>query len=151
MGAAEWSASWPLVLPLGFAVAAFGAEEGALALGAGQYAVWSDLAMVGLATLGSGLAAAALGGGSRGVLRVRWPWVEAALGGVAGVVVLGVLGQQVWSGAALADGMITPSGRASLLFALWVLRWTGPVAAVAFCCGRAAAGLRAATATSSSR
>lgn len=129
---------WPLAVPFGFVVAVFAGEALALELAARHTAVSSDFAMIGLVTFGSGLPATLLGLGSTGVVAVRWPRAAATLGGMAGASVLGALAQQVISGAALVDGFVTASGTASPLFALWVLKWTVPMALVAFQCGRAA-------------
>ncbi len=134
-----------LTIPSGVVFAVFALEVGALLLAAPQHAVWSDFVLIGLTTIGSGLPATFLGVGSVGVLGVRWPAVEWAVGGVLGVVLLGVLAQQVISGSAIADGATTASGEPSLLFALWVLQWAIPTTVVAFICGRAAAGTRRST------
>ena len=138
---------WPgplvrLVVPLGVLVVAFGMQVGALLLTAGQHAVSTDFAWVGLVTFGSGVPATFLGYGSSGVLAVRWPLLEWLIAGGFGVVALGALAHQVVGGAVIVQGMTTPSGEASLLFALWTLKWAIPMTAVAFLGGRAAAGRR---------
>lgn len=150
--AVEWAHLAWLALPLGLVVAAFGLEVGAILLAPSQRAQWSDFVLIALATLGPGLPSTFLGFGSASVLPVRWPRAGLASAGALGVALLGGLAKQVISGAAVAAGAITPTGKPSLLFALWALEWAIPLAFVAFVVGRAAAGMRSsATDASSSR